>query len=314
MKLDKETALRLWKKQFGKAVKAHDFAGREIAKASYNDRNSKYGWNVDHIYPQSQGGRTADYNLICCHIVTNDEKGSKFPCFSANQKDFEIRKRENHYEIFAKSSQEEYEDDIDFFDYAQGLDCWKECKHYDKELFTGYARIKVSLSEYSKTFINRFRMFLLKLFDTDCVYLDKDCHSFGSSNYIFTVVKEDLPTEEDIQNLLDDCMVLNTYAEYYFYPKYKHRISIICGCLDFPDSLEATFENYSKNIFKENRFADGCNMLIDELVKINTDADEDAKPVNNYSFVRLDSNNQNKLYQYDYTYTTLAKNLEKLFK
>ena len=65
MNLNKETALRLWTKQFGKRQKALDFAGREIAKAAYNDRNSNYGWNVDHIFPLSRGGKTADYNLIC---------------------------------------------------------------------------------------------------------------------------------------------------------------------------------------------------------------------------------------------------------
>jgi hypothetical protein len=34
MELNKETANRLWVKQFGKRQKAFDFAGREIAKAS----------------------------------------------------------------------------------------------------------------------------------------------------------------------------------------------------------------------------------------------------------------------------------------
>lgn len=54
MKLNKETANWLWVQQFGKRQKAIDFAGREIAKAAYNDRNSNYGWNVDHILPRSK--------------------------------------------------------------------------------------------------------------------------------------------------------------------------------------------------------------------------------------------------------------------
>lgn len=78
MELNKETANRLWVKQFGKRQKAFDFAGREIAKASYNDRNSNFGWNVDHILPESKGGKTADHNLICCSIRTNDEKQTAF--------------------------------------------------------------------------------------------------------------------------------------------------------------------------------------------------------------------------------------------
>lgn len=52
MELNKETASRLWVQQFGKRQKAIDFSGREIVKAAYNDRNSAYGWNVDHILPQ----------------------------------------------------------------------------------------------------------------------------------------------------------------------------------------------------------------------------------------------------------------------
>ena len=65
MNLNKETALRLWTKQFGKRQKALDFAGREIAKAAYNDRNSNYGWNVDHIFPLSRGGkRQTDFLVL----------------------------------------------------------------------------------------------------------------------------------------------------------------------------------------------------------------------------------------------------------
>ena len=63
MELNRETAMRLWVRDFGKVSKAIDFAGREIAKGAYNDRNSNFGWNVDHILPQSQGGKTTDSNL-----------------------------------------------------------------------------------------------------------------------------------------------------------------------------------------------------------------------------------------------------------
>ena len=90
MDLNRETAMRLWNKTFGKETKVQDFAGRIIAKSAYNDRNSDFGWNVDHILPQSKGGVTADHNLVCCHIQTNDEKANKFPCFNAKGNAFEI--------------------------------------------------------------------------------------------------------------------------------------------------------------------------------------------------------------------------------
>ena len=139
MELNKETASRLWGQQFGKRQKAIDFSGREIAKAAYNDRNSAYGWNVDHILPQSKGGKTADYNLICCHILTNDEKADKFPCFKANEKTFEIQRRQNHYEIAARDAEENEESDetVNFFDAAQGLKCWKQCKIPKGKAFAG---------------------------------------------------------------------------------------------------------------------------------------------------------------------------------
>ena len=29
------------------------------------------------VWKTAKGGKTADYNLICCHILTNDEKADK---------------------------------------------------------------------------------------------------------------------------------------------------------------------------------------------------------------------------------------------
>lgn len=123
--------MRLWNKSFGKDTKVVDFAGRVIAKGAYNDRNSEFGWNVDHILPKSRGGATADYNLICCHIKTNDEKADIFPCFHANGMSFEIVKVQNHYEIRAKSKKNEKEsssDELDLFDSASGVRLFKELK------------------------------------------------------------------------------------------------------------------------------------------------------------------------------------------
>lgn len=82
------------------------------------------------IYCPKRGGKTADYNLICCHILTNDEKADKFLCFKDNEKAFEIQRRQNHYEIVARDT-EQNEDSyeiVNFLDAAQVLKCWKrEC-------------------------------------------------------------------------------------------------------------------------------------------------------------------------------------------
>ena len=140
--------MRLWIKSFGKETKVKDFSGREIAKSAYGDRNSQYGWNVDHILPQSKGGTTADHNLVCCNIKTNDEKADKFPCFYANGKKFEIVRVQNHYEIkpVVKTPQQEKQADneLNFYDSASGLRFFKKLKGIqNKKRFVGSVLIRV---------------------------------------------------------------------------------------------------------------------------------------------------------------------------
>ena len=49
MELNKETANRLWVKQFGKRQKAFDFAGREIAKSSIDGLNGVISRIADYV-------------------------------------------------------------------------------------------------------------------------------------------------------------------------------------------------------------------------------------------------------------------------
>ena len=146
MVINRATAMLLWNKSFGKSSKAKDFAGREMLKAAYDDRGSKYGWNIDHILPKSRGGKTTESNLICCHIKTNDEKADKFPCFTANGKKFEIVKVQNHYEIReikpsvkdVTSSNNEEDASINFYDSAAGIHFYKSLKGIqNKKIFVG---------------------------------------------------------------------------------------------------------------------------------------------------------------------------------
>lgn len=58
----------VWKK--GKIVENYDSSkfrkdqcGAWIIKNDYGDRKSKYGWEIDHITPESQGGSDSLYNL-----------------------------------------------------------------------------------------------------------------------------------------------------------------------------------------------------------------------------------------------------------
>lgn len=307
MDLNKETASRLWVKQFGKKQKAVDFSGRTIARAAYNDRNSEYGWNVDHILPESRGGKTADHNLICCHILTNDEKTDKFPCFKANGREFEIQNRQNHYEIIARSDEEDdtQEEAINFLDAAQGLECWKQCRADGKDVFVGYVKIKVETENESDQLLERYRNFLSELFDTDLIFVEQQQSGFytlsghAKRTFVYTVIIDSIPTKEDTQNLLDNCVILNTYSLYFTNKTGFDNIQIVCGMEQYDSRFEATLK--CKNSILEKRVYFSEDLAIDELVKINTSADKELK--NNYP--------QNGFYCYDRVYTQLEKDLEK---
>lgn len=312
MDLNKETASRLWVKQFGKKQKAVDFSGREIARAAYNDRNSEYGWNVDHILPESRGGKTADHNLICCHIKTNDEKADKFPCFKANGKVFEIQQRQNHYEIFSKSENDDsvQDDIVNFLDAAQGLKCWKQCKADGKDVCVGYVKIKVETENESDQLLERYRNFLSELFNTDLIFVEDLLYSPApysplivirnrKRTFVYTVIVDNIFTKKDTQNLLDDCVILNTYSIYFTNKTGFDNIQIVCGMEQYESRFEATLK--CKKSILEKRVWFNWDLAIDELVKINTSADKELK----------DTYPQNGFYCYDYTYTQLKKNLEK---
>lgn len=307
MDLNKETASRLWVKQFGKKQKAVDFSGRTIAKAAYNNRNSEYGWNVDHILPESRGGKTADHNLICCHILTNDEKADKYPCFSANGKIFDIKARQNHYEIIARSDEADdpREEVINFLDAAQGLECWKKCRSDGKDVFVGYVKIKVETENESDQLLERYRNFLSELFNTDLIFVEQQQSQFytfggyGKRTFVYTVIVDSIPTKNDTQNLLDNCVILNTYSLYFTNKTGFDNIQIVCGMEQYDSRFEATLK--CKNSILEKRVYFSEDLAIDELVKINTSADKEIK----------DTYSQNGFYRYDYTYTKLEKDLEK---
>lgn len=307
MDLNKETASRLWVKQFGKKQKAVDFSGRTIARAAYNDRNSEYGWNVDHILPESRGGKTADHNLICCHILTNDEKADKFPCFKANGKEFEIQNRQNHYEIIARSAEEDdpQEEAINFLDAAQGLECWKQCRADGKDVFVGYVKIKVETENESDQLLERYRNFLSELFDTDLIFVEQQLSGFyplsgyAKRTFVYTVIIDSIPTKEDTQNLLDNCVILNTYSLYFTNKTGFDNIQIVCGMEQYDSRFDATLK--CKNSILEKRVYFSEDLAIDELVKINTSAEKELK----------DTYPQNGFYCYDRVYTQLEKDLEK---
>ena len=300
--------MRLWNKSFGKDTKAVDFAGRTIAKGAYNDRNSEFGWNVDHILPQSKGGATADYNLICCHIKTNDEKADTFPCFSANGIAFEIVKVQNHYEIRQKSKETKQpkaaQETIDFFDSAAGVRFFKKLKGVqNKKRFVG--NVFVVLQNVANTAVVDF---IEELFcDENITYSAKTnysaFYSFGSSvrgqNIQVKITNYDMPQKENIAELLDKCVLLNTYLSSYFLEcEYISGFDIYYRIDCFDDKSKMYGSNFESvdNLYQQTK----NSMFVNELVLINTEAGEkvEKKPYTEYT-------------EYNYVYTNLSKNLKK---
>lgn len=51
-----------------------DICGREILWSQYGNRNSDYGWEIDHINPVSNGGTDIDSNLQPLNWKNNSAK------------------------------------------------------------------------------------------------------------------------------------------------------------------------------------------------------------------------------------------------
>lgn len=300
MELNRETAMRLWVRDFGKAPKAVDFAGRGIAKGAYNDRNSNFGWNVDHILPQSQGGKTTDSNLICCHILTNDEKADRFPCFVANGDRFEIVKVQNHYEIRAvngnnSNKKEEDTGKINFYDSASGVRYFKDLKGIqNKPRFVGSVQIRI------KNLTNTAVVdFIENFFDEENISYSLN-QNYYSTETLITAKNYNMPTQDEIGSLLDKCVLLNTYMEYYF-RSMKHIDSY--EILFRVDYFKKKEEMYLKA--QDIRFGSSVHdlrnsLFINELVIINTEAKDKVQP-----------NQYGEYTEYDYIFTKLKENLIK---
>ena len=294
MVLNRETALRLWNKRYGKATTVKDFTGREMAKGAYNDRNSAKGWNVDHILPQSKGGVTAEHNLAICNIQTNDEKADKFPSFKANGIVFDIVKVQNHYEYRTRKDTpkvEEDDGDVNFMDSASGIRFFKDLKGIqNKPRFVGSILIRLKNVESTA------------LIDMIEKYFDKENISYSMSKDVTRIIVKNynMPLREDISELLDKCILLNTYLKNYFLPmQYISGYDIIFRA-DYYEKKEERYIQSQRIDFREIENTNFDNALfINNMVWNNSEAKE-KRQFSSSSYQ-----------EYDYVYTELTKNLEK---
>lgn len=56
-----------------------DICGYAMKYQDHGDRNSEYGWEVDHILPVSKGGTDNLDNLQPLHWENNATKGDQYP-------------------------------------------------------------------------------------------------------------------------------------------------------------------------------------------------------------------------------------------
>ena len=110
MKLNKETAFKVWEYEHGCAEYAEDFAGNYMCKNAFGKRNyyeknngTKIycGWNLHHILPKACGGSNKFVNLTCTNIITNDLAQDK-TTFNIDDCIYQVKKTFGHreHEIF----------------------------------------------------------------------------------------------------------------------------------------------------------------------------------------------------------------------
>lgn len=68
---------------FDPDVVRKDACGAWIIRNQYGNRESLYGWEIDHIYPESLGGQDHLENLRAMQWENNVSKGDDYPSYSS---------------------------------------------------------------------------------------------------------------------------------------------------------------------------------------------------------------------------------------
>lgn len=78
-----------------------DYAGAWICFNAYGDRDSQYGWEIDHLKPVIDGGTDDIDNLYPLHWRNNLAKGNHYPHWrtSHSSKGVEIVEEEKYWHV-----------------------------------------------------------------------------------------------------------------------------------------------------------------------------------------------------------------------
>ncbi len=91
----REMTAKVWAKASGNQnymeLEAFDISGRLMLWDEYGNRNSEFGWEIDHIVPREKGGHSVLENLQPLNWRTNEEKSDTYP-WSVSEVQSELNK------------------------------------------------------------------------------------------------------------------------------------------------------------------------------------------------------------------------------
>lgn len=88
MNFDEETISQVWERAtvvagYDAASVRKDACGAWIVRGKYGNRDSHYGWEIDHVLPRALGGGDDAANLRAMQWENNVSKGDSYPSYRA---------------------------------------------------------------------------------------------------------------------------------------------------------------------------------------------------------------------------------------
>lgn len=110
---NEETIENVWSQarkveNFDGSIVRKDPCGAWIIKNQYGNRDSIYGWEIDHILPKSLGGGDDLFNLRATQWENNLKKGDHYPTYLAAVKSDGTKNVHEETEFTVNKNTQEY--------------------------------------------------------------------------------------------------------------------------------------------------------------------------------------------------------------